>query len=107
MIFFLFSQRFFKLLCNYENIDVFMEIYTKYVPSVCTPDLSLLVEIIQTIGLNEAYHYIPQIWSDIGLFNLKTKNQILFPLLDVINKAKFNEDEKSVLLKSKFQEIGK
>lgn len=84
-----------------------MEIYTKYVPNVYTPDLSLLVEIIQAISLNEAYHYIPQIWSDIGLFNLKNKNQILFPLLDVITKAKLNQDEKGVLLESKFQQIGK
>lgn len=84
----IYYQHFFKLLCSTENIDVFFDMYNKYIPNIYTPEPSVVCEIIEAIDLNDAIHYVPQLWTDIVLFNHHERTNVVKAMLQVMAKAK-------------------
>lgn len=90
------------MLCTSENIDVFMEIYNKYVPHVYTPEPTMMSEIIQTIDLYDAVQYLPQIWSDIVVFDYVGRIKVINPFLLAMRKANLEEP----ILQNQFIKIG-
>lgn len=54
---------FFKLLAETEDIDGYMLVYNKYVPNTYIPETSIYIETLQAIDLNDAFRYLPQVWS--------------------------------------------
>lgn len=84
----IYYQHFFKLLCSTENIDVFFDMYNKYIPNIYTPEPSVVCEIIEAIDLNDAIHYVPQLWTDIVLFNHHERTNVVKAMLAVMAKAK-------------------
>lgn len=93
----IYYQHFFKLLCSTENIDVFFDMYNKYIPNIYTPEPSVVCEIIEAIDLNDAIHYIPQLWTDIVLFNHHERTNVVKAMLQVMAKAKRPADMQSRL----------
>lgn len=84
----IYYQHFFKLLCSTENIHTFFEIYNKYVPNIYTPEPSVVCEIIEAVDLNGATEYIPQLWSDIILFNQYERENVVKAILGVMGRGK-------------------
>ncbi|XP_076332444.1 small ribosomal subunit protein mS39 [Tachypleus tridentatus] len=83
----IYYQHFFKLLCKTENIDVFLEFYNKCVPHIYTPEPSVMLDIIETVDLHGALNYIPQLWSDIIVFNHALLEQIVTLILSTIARG--------------------
>ncbi|XP_013778914.1 protein PTCD3 homolog, mitochondrial-like [Limulus polyphemus] len=83
----IYYQHFFRLLCKTENIDVFLEFYNKYVPHIYTPEPSVMLDIIETIDLHGALHYLPQLWSDIIVFNHAVREQIVTTVLSIMARG--------------------
>lgn len=54
---------FFRLLCSTESFNVYMDVFNKYVPNTCIPDMSIVLDTLQAMELNDAIHYLPQLWS--------------------------------------------
>nr|XP_037281139.1 protein PTCD3 homolog, mitochondrial-like [Rhipicephalus microplus] len=88
----IYYQNFFKLLCSTENIDVFFDMYNKYVPNIYTPEPSVVCDILEAVDLNDAIHYVPQLWTDIVLFNHHERTNVIKAMLAVMAKAKRPED---------------
>ncbi|XP_064473194.1 small ribosomal subunit protein mS39-like [Ornithodoros turicata] len=84
----IYYQHFFKLLCSTESIHTFFELYDKYVPNIYTPEPSVVCEIIEAIDLNDALEYIPQLWSDIIIFNHYERENVIKGMLSVMAKGK-------------------
>lgn len=71
--------------------------YNKYIPNIYTPEPSVVCEIIEAIDLNDAIHYIPQLWTDIVLFNHHERTNVVKAMLQVMAKAKRPADMQSRL----------
>ncbi|OQR78481.1 protein PTCD3 -like protein [Tropilaelaps mercedesae] len=81
-------QHFFELLANAELIDVYMDVYHKYVPNIYSPELRVFVETLRAIDLNDAFRHLPQVWSDIVLSDYAQREQILTPVLALTARFK-------------------
>ncbi|KAK8756840.1 hypothetical protein V5799_000452, partial [Amblyomma americanum] len=88
----IYYQHFFKLLCATENIDVFFDMYNKYVPNIYTPEPSVVCDIIEAIDLNDAIHYVPQLWTDIVLFRQHERTKVIKAMLALMAKTKRPDD---------------
>lgn len=86
-------QNFFKLLATSESIEEMMDMYDKYVPNFYTPEPSVMDMILSSVDLYAAYHYIPQLWNDILVFEYDMRERIVTNVLKIIGNAKL-EDEK-------------
>lgn len=79
-----------------------MTYYTKYVPSVYTPDPVVMLEILELFEVNDAFHYIPQIWSDMTVFEISQRSDLVQKVFQILAKAQ-TVDEK---LQLQFSEMG-
>ncbi|XP_022706489.1 protein PTCD3 homolog, mitochondrial-like isoform X1 [Varroa jacobsoni] len=68
---------FFKLLAETEDIDGYMLVYNKYVPNTYIPETSIYIETLQAIDLNDAFRYLPQVWSDIVTSMIHERNSAI------------------------------
>jgi len=62
-----------------------MKFYTKIVPGVYTPEPGIMEEILKALEINEAVDYVPQLWSDIVMFDQANRENLLSLLLHVMN----------------------
>ncbi len=78
-----------------------MTIYNKYVPHVYIPEPSVMSDILQVIDLYDAYHYVPQIWSDLILFDMMSRLKLVEQVFQIMAKTKVEQS-----LQNQFVEIG-
>ncbi|XP_041368606.1 protein PTCD3 homolog, mitochondrial-like [Gigantopelta aegis] len=91
---------FFRLICMFETIDKIMDYYEKFVPHIWTPNLKSLTDLLKAVELHDGYKYLPQIWSDLILFDYLKKDFVLGPLLSLMAKKPQTEE-----LQNKFGDI--
>ncbi|KAH7937092.1 hypothetical protein HPB49_007849 [Dermacentor silvarum] len=70
--------------------DVFF--FVSAMDVIYTPEPSVVCEIIEAVDLNDAIHYVPQLWTDIVLFNHHERTNVVKAMLSVMAKAKRPED---------------
>lgn len=65
----IYYRHYFSLLCATEPLEKFMETYHLLVPNVYIPEPQVMEDILKSIEVNGAIEYIPQIWSDLVMFD--------------------------------------
>ncbi|KAI0222195.1 hypothetical protein LSAT2_026566 [Lamellibrachia satsuma] len=56
-----------------------------------TPTFTALEDLLKAIDLNEGYKYLPQIWSDLVLFEYSRREDLVEHLLNIMAKKKQNQ----------------
>ena len=77
-----------------------MDYYTKYVPHVYVPESVVISDVLKSIDLYDAHHYLPQIWTDLKNFEYVTTIRLTEEFFGVLSKAKDKD------LVNKSSEIG-
>lgn len=85
-------RHYFGLLCNAEPLDVFMETYSRLVPNVYTPEPGIMTEILKQVDINGALELIPQLWSDIVIFEHTNRENILELVLKIMVENTPNQE---------------
>lgn len=80
-----------------------MDHYTKYVPSVYIPEISVFMEILNTLDMYESYEYLPQIWTDLVDFEYARKDILALNVSSLMAKC----DSKEATLQEAFCLIAK
>lgn len=62
-------RHYFAVLVANEPLDKFIETYNRLVPNVYTPEPGIMAEILKFIEINGAIEYMPQLWSDMVIFD--------------------------------------
>lgn len=99
-------RHYFGLLCTVEPIHVFMETYNRLVPNVYTPEPGIMTEILKQVDVNGALDLIPQLWSDIVIFEHSNRENILELVLKIMTENIPKKDIPSqASLDEKFSDI--
>ncbi|XP_071448812.1 small ribosomal subunit protein mS39 [Hetaerina americana] len=77
-------RHYFILMCSIEPLESFMEVYNKLVPNVYIPEPAVVEEILKAIDLNGAQQLLPQMWSDMIIFDQTSRENLLSLLLDIM-----------------------
>ncbi|KAK7874266.1 hypothetical protein R5R35_006301 [Gryllus longicercus] len=92
----IYYRHFFVLMCTLESLDVFMDLYRKIVPHIYTPEPAVMEEVIKTIDMNGAMEYVPQIWSDMVVFDHVERENVVTTLLDSMARNKLPEESELI-----------
>ncbi|KAG8231248.1 hypothetical protein J437_LFUL005922 [Ladona fulva] len=100
-------RNYFILMCAMEPLETFMEFYNKLVPTVYIPEPVVMEEILKAIDLNGAIEYLPQMWSDIIIFDQTGRENLLTTLLDIMarNPVAIEDVEKNLQMKESYLKI--
>ncbi|XKL59289.1 hypothetical protein PGB90_000305 [Kerria lacca] len=77
----IYYRNFFCLIIQSEDLKTIFKFYDFYVPNIYTPEINVMEELIKTVTMNGAVEYYPKLWTDIVLFEMWNKQQILIELL--------------------------
>lgn len=77
----IYHRHFFTLACSGETADAFMELYNDMVPHVYTPEPRVMAEIVTSLKVHDALGYLPQIWSDMIVFDHATQEKLVTEVL--------------------------
>jgi len=83
-----YNTYFLRMLATFEPVDKLMQHYEKIVPNTYSPTYGILENVLSSIELHEAYHYLPRIWSDLVLLQYTRREDLIQRLLDVMTKKK-------------------
>ncbi|XP_022904837.2 small ribosomal subunit protein mS39 [Onthophagus taurus] len=96
----IFYRNYCILMCETEPIENFMQdIYFKFVPNIYVPEPGVMEEVLNMILLNSATNYLPKLWSDIKIFDMNERENLLKLVTEIMIK---NETEE---LKANFSDI--
>lgn len=70
-------RHYFVLSCNALPFDKFMEVYSELVPHVYTPEPGVMQEVLQAVRVSGCLHHLPQLWSDLILFDLALREKLM------------------------------
>lgn len=85
-------RHYFALLIANEPLDVFMEIYNRLVPNIYTPEPGVMTEILKHIEINGAIELIPQIWSDMVIFDHNNREPLIVQTMKLLVENQPNID---------------
>ncbi|XP_046385763.1 protein PTCD3 homolog, mitochondrial [Ischnura elegans] len=77
-------RNYFILMCTIEPLETFMEVYNKLVPNVYVPEPAVMEEVLKAVDLNGAYELLPQLWSDMIIFDHTSRDSLLTKMLDIL-----------------------
>ncbi|CAG7817066.1 unnamed protein product [Allacma fusca] len=81
-----FYYRHFTILrVNLEPIEDFFNFYDKLVPNIYIPEPAVMEEILKVVELNGAINYIPQLFSDIVMFDFTNRESLMTLMLQILN----------------------
>ncbi|CAB3370090.1 Hypothetical predicted protein [Cloeon dipterum] len=83
----IYYRLFFSLLVKFEPLEDFMKIYNKYVPNIYIPEPSNMEDIVRSIDLHGAYEMLPQIWSDLVIFDQWNRENLVIAWFSAAVKA--------------------
>nr|XP_042898360.1 protein PTCD3 homolog, mitochondrial [Parasteatoda tepidariorum] len=89
---------FFRLLSETEDIDIFMELYEKFIPNSYTPEPIVTLSVIEAVHFVGAYKYLPKLCSDVLLFEQTERTNILEALLEAAACTKNEENIQKPLI---------
>ncbi|CAG0882465.1 unnamed protein product [Darwinula stevensoni] len=98
----IYYRNYFTLMCRNEPVDEFFEkTYYKFVPQIYTPEPSVLlarnfIELLSMIDMTGSAKYLPQLWSDMVVFDHITQQKLMEALLSVLynNKPSTSDESK-------------
>lgn len=70
-------RHYFALMCSQLPTDQFMVVYSDLVPHIYTPERDVMEMILKFTTLHNAFHYIPQLYSDMVAYNLGNQEKLL------------------------------
>ncbi|XP_059473454.1 small ribosomal subunit protein mS39 [Neocloeon triangulifer] len=83
----IYYRLFFSLLINLEPLDEFMKIYNKYVPNIYIPEPGNMEDIVRSIDLHGSWEMLPQIWSDLVVFDQINRDNLVTAWFNTAVKA--------------------
>lgn len=99
----IYYRNYVSLLCNTEPLEDFMEnVYYKLVPHIYVPEPSVMGEVLQMVEAEGAYEYVPNLWSDMIMFDHVDRMNLLEKILKMISENILEKDDP---LREKFAEI--
>lgn len=81
-----FYDRFFKLLCLMENIDVVLKWYRTYSPSRYYPNYLAMMALLQALEMESRWDLMPQIWKESKQLGLRNKMELVEKVLSLMVK---------------------
>nr|CAH7761664.1 unnamed protein product [Callosobruchus chinensis] len=95
----IYYRHYFGLMINNMPIEEFMQnIYNILVPNIYVPEPGVMAEVLNQVDFNGAVEYLPQLWSDMIIFDHINRENLIMSVLDIIENNKPEEG-------SKFNEI--
>ncbi|XP_069955018.1 small ribosomal subunit protein mS39 [Cherax quadricarinatus] len=92
----IYYRHYFALACSTLIIEDFMEIYNDLVPHIYTPEPGVMEEVMKAISTHEAFEYLPQLWSDMIVFEHTSRDRLLSLVLSVLTKYQPSEENKQL-----------
>ncbi|XP_045114775.1 protein PTCD3 homolog, mitochondrial-like [Portunus trituberculatus] len=86
-------RHYFALSCSSLPIDEFMQVYDKLVPHIYTPEPGIMQEVLQAIQTSGALHYLPQLWSDMVLFDHCSRDKLVGLMLTTLTHHQPSPDD--------------
>lgn len=80
----IYYRHYFALLCSTEPLDKFMETYNLLVPHIYTPEPGIMAEILKHVDINGALDLVPQLWSDMVIFDHTNRESLLHQVLKIM-----------------------
>lgn len=104
----IYYRHYFGLLCATETLDAFMQTYNALVPNVYTPEPGIMAEILKHVDVNGALELLPQLWSDMVVFDHVNRESLLQQVLRIAvdNRPNPTALPHQVGLDGKFMDIG-
>lgn len=75
---------FFRLMCIADSIENFLKVYDDLVPNVYCPEPTVMLDIVRALDANNALQNLPKIWSDIILFDMSRRENIVTEVLQIM-----------------------
>lgn len=103
----IFYRHYFGLLCATEPLEIFMETYNQLVPNIYTPEPGIMAEILKHVDINGALELVPQLWSDMVVFDHVNRESLLQQVLKIMVDNRPNAELASQIgLDGRFMDIG-
>lgn len=103
----IYYRHYFGLLCATEPLEKFMETYNKLVPNIYTPEPGIMAEILKHVDINGALELVPQLWSDMVVFDHTNRESLLQQVLKIMVDNRPNTELASQIgLDERFMNIG-
>lgn len=104
----IYYRHYFGLLCATETLDAFMQTYNALVPNIYTPEPGIMAEILKHVEVNGALELLPQLWSDMVVFDHVNRESLLHQVLRIAVENRPNPTEllSQIGLDAKFMDIG-
>lgn len=80
----IYYRHYFALACSSLTIEDFMETYNELVPHIYTPEPGVMEEVLKSVKVHEALQYLPQLWSDIIVFDQTYRERLLSLVLSAM-----------------------
>lgn len=87
----IYYRHYFALACSVQTVDNFMELYNDLVPHVYIPEPGVMEEVLKSVNIHESLEYLPQIWSDMIVFEHTSRERLLMIVLSAMTKHQPNE----------------
>ncbi|XP_068205724.1 small ribosomal subunit protein mS39 [Palaemon carinicauda] len=88
----IYHRHYFALACSSLSAEEFMEIYHEMVPHIYTPEPRIMMEIISSLKVHDAYQYLPQLWSDIIVFDHASQEKVVAEALTCMSCYQPSDD---------------
>ncbi|XP_037790424.1 LOW QUALITY PROTEIN: protein PTCD3 homolog, mitochondrial-like [Penaeus monodon] len=88
----IYYRHYFALSCNADTVDQFMELYNELVPHIYTPEPGVMEELLKALKVHEALEYLPQLWSDMIVFDHTSREKLLMAVLSAMTCHQPSED---------------
>lgn len=86
-------RHYFAVMCSTaESFDEFMDLYNKYVPNIYVPEPGIMSEILKSLEVNGAFQYLPQLWSNMIIFDHINRENLLSQILKIMVENEPNKD---------------
>ncbi|VEN56252.1 unnamed protein product [Callosobruchus maculatus] len=95
----IYYRHYFGLTINNMPFEEFMQnIYNLLVPNIYVPEPGVMAEVLNQVDFNGAVEYLPQLWSDMIIFDHINRENLIESVLNIIENNKPEDG-------SKFHEI--
>ncbi|XP_066943721.1 small ribosomal subunit protein mS39 [Macrobrachium rosenbergii] len=92
----IYHRHYFALACSSLSADEFMEIYHEMVPHIYTPEPRIMMEIMSSLKVHDGYRYLPQIWSDIIVFDHASQEKVVAEALSCTSSHQPTDDNTEI-----------
>ncbi|XP_042225053.1 protein PTCD3 homolog, mitochondrial-like isoform X2 [Homarus americanus] len=92
----IYYRHYFGLACSSLTIDDFMLLYQELVPHIYTPEPGVMGEVLRSVGVQEAFEYLPQLWSDMIVFDHTNQERLVTLVLSALSKYRPSQEQEQL-----------